>query len=101
LLPNSRAIHVAANYAMDNGGEFFAVLHRKSQGYTDGTSFEESVKQFGVSRNVGLLKICFTVSVFHTNLSDLRTDLMHEYFIVEVESIWKTSQTVVVSTDFL
>jgi uncharacterized protein with HEPN domain len=31
----------------------------------------------------------------YINLSDMRTDLTHEYFIVNVESIWKTAQTVV------
>jgi uncharacterized protein with HEPN domain len=25
----------------------------------------------------------------------MRTDLTHEYFIVDVESIWKTAQTVI------
>ena len=29
------------------------------------------------------------------DLSDMRTDLTHEYFIVNVESIWKTAQTVI------
>jgi uncharacterized protein with HEPN domain len=32
----------------------------------------------------------------YQGLSDMRTDLTHEYFSVNIASIWKTAQTVVV-----
>jgi uncharacterized protein with HEPN domain len=85
----------------------------KVQGYTDGMSFEEfskdnrtidavdaNIRKIGeavrvLSKRRAVKELFYRFRIPYENLSDMRTDLTHEYFIVDVESIWKTAQTVI------
>ena len=85
----------------------------KIEAYTQGMSYDDFVKDSRTidavdanERNIGeavrvLSKHRFVKELFYhlhipyTDLSDMRTDLTHEYFIVNVASIWKTAQTLI------
>jgi len=51
----------------------------------------EAVRVLTKHRNVKELFYRFHIP--YIDLSDMRTDLTHEYFIVNTASIWKTAQT--------
>ena len=85
----------------------------KVEGYTDGMSFDEfskdnrtidavdsNFRKIGEAVRVlvkrrAIKDLFYRFRIPYINLSDMRTDLTHEYFIVNVESIWKTAQTVI------
>lgn len=53
----------------------------------------EAVRVLAKRRTIKELFYRFRIP--YANLSDMRTDLTHEYFIVNIDSIWKTAQTVI------
>ncbi|MCL5949377.1 MAG: DUF86 domain-containing protein [Candidatus Bathyarchaeota archaeon] len=85
----------------------------KVQFYTDGMSYEQfvedsrtidavdsNIRKIGeavrvLAKRRAIKDLFYRFRIPYINLSDMRTDLTHEYFIVNVESIWKTTQTVI------
>ena len=85
----------------------------KVESYTDGMSFEEfardnrtidavdsNIRKIGeavrvLAKRRAVKDLFYRFRIPYINLSDMRTDLTHEYFIVNVESIWQTAQTVI------
>ena len=81
--------------------------------YVDGMSFEEfakdnrtidavdsNIRKIGeavrvLAKRRAVKDLFYRFRIPYSDLSDMRTDLTHEYFIVDVESIWKTTQTVI------
>ncbi len=48
-----------------------------------------------LSKHRVIKDLFYRFRVPYQSLSDIRTDLTHEYFSVNVSSIWKTAQTVI------
>ncbi len=48
-----------------------------------------------LAKRKALKELFYRFHIPYADLSDMRTDLTHEYFIVNVDSIWKTVQTVI------
>ena len=85
----------------------------KVEVYTNGMSFEEfakdnrtidavdsNIRRIGeavrvLAKRRAVKDLFYRFRIPYGDLSDMRTDLTHEYFIVDVESIWKTAQTVI------
>ena len=85
----------------------------KVHGYTDGMSFEEfakdnrtidavdtNIRKIGeavrvLAKRRAFKDLFYRFRIPYDNLADMRTDLTHEYFIVDLESIWKTAQTMI------
>jgi uncharacterized protein with HEPN domain len=88
-------------------------LIEKIEVYTAGLSFEDfakdnrtidavdsNIRKIGeavrvLAKRRAVKELFYRYRVPYVNLSDMRTDLTHEYFVVNVESIWKTAQTVI------
>ena len=86
----------------------------KVQFYTDGMSYEQfvedsrtidavdsNIRKIGeavrvLAKRRAIKDLFYRFRIPYINLSDMRTDLTHEYFVVSVDSIWKTAQTVIV-----
>jgi uncharacterized protein with HEPN domain len=86
----------------------------KVQFYTDGMSYEQfvedsrtidavdsNIRKIGeavrvLAKRRAIKDLFYRFRIPYVNLSDMRTDLTHEYFVVSVDSIWKTAQTVIV-----
>ncbi len=58
---------------------------------TNERNIGEAVRVLAKHRNVK--ELFYRYHIPYIDLSDMRTDLTHEYFIVNTASIWKTAQT--------
>jgi uncharacterized protein with HEPN domain len=85
----------------------------KIQDYTKDMSYEEFAKDSKTIdavdsniRKIGeavrvlakrrvLKDLFYRLRIPYVDLSDMRTDLTHEYFTVNVKAIWKTAQTLI------
>jgi len=85
----------------------------KVQSYIDGMSYGEfakdnrtidavdsNIRKIGeavrvLAKRRAIRDLFYRFRIPYANLSDMRTDLTHEYFVVNVDSIWKTAQTVI------
>jgi uncharacterized protein with HEPN domain len=85
----------------------------KVQSYIDGMSYEKfakdnrtidavdsNIRKIGeavrvLAKRRAIRDLFYRFRIPYANLSDMRTDLTHEYFVVNVDSIWKTAQTVI------
>ncbi len=85
----------------------------KVENYTDSMSFtdfakdnrtidavDSNIRKIGeavrvLSKHRAIKELFYRFRIPYENLSDMRTDLTHEYFIVNVESIWATAKTII------
>lgn len=93
--------------------EILDFINKIKDTYSKGMSYDDFAKDSRTidavdanERNIGeavsvLAKHRITKELFYrfdipyTDLSDMRTDLTHEYFIINLASIWKTAQTLI------
>jgi uncharacterized protein with HEPN domain len=48
-----------------------------------------------LSKHRGIKELFYRFRIPYTDLSEMRTDLTHEYFSVSRDSVWKTAMTLI------